>query len=459
MLEKIAQTNAAINTFIWGPGMCVIFVAIGIYFSVGTRFFQISKFKMWWRGTIVALFKDKNVTETKDKKSISQFQALTTALAATIGTGNIVGVSTALVSGGAGAVFWMWVSAFFGMMTKYAEIILSMKYRYKDLDGRWNGGPMVFIEKGLGVRWLAVLFAFFCIFASFGMGNMSQANSMAGAINSTFGIETLHIGIVTAICTALVMMGGIKRIGRVTELTVPVMAFLYVVGGVIIIAMNYKNIPSAFVQIFEGAFSAASVGGGIAGYTISKAMRFGVARGVFSNEAGLGSSSIAHSASDTKEPVKQAMWGIFEVFVDTIVVCSITALVILTTGVLGATDGNGEIITGAGLTILAFSKGFGSFAGGFISVGISMFAFATLLGWSYYGERCVEYLFGLQYTFLYKMLFVIAIIVGCVSSLDLVWEISDTFNGLMAMPNLTAIILLSKEVFDATKRYVKNNRY
>lgn len=454
MMQMISEVNGKINSFIWGPFMCTLFVLVGVYFSVRTGFFQISKAKLWWNGTIMAIFKDKDVTTSSDKKSISQFQALTTALAATIGTGNIVGVATAIVSGGPGAVFWMWVSAFFGMMTKYAEVVLSMKYRCKNEEGHWIGGPMVFIERGLQVKWLAVMFAVFCLLASFGIGNMSQANSSASALNSVFGTNNFVVGVILAILISLVIMGGIKRIGSVTEKFVPFMAIVYIVGGIALVVMNYKNIPSAFESIFAGAFRLKSVGGGIMGYGIAQAMRFGVARGVFSNEAGLGSSSMAHAATDTDEPVKQALWGIFEVFADTIIMCSITAFAILTTNVVGTVSADGELVKGAALTILAFSKGFGSFAGIFISIGIVLFSFSTLIGWSYYGERCVEYLFGIKYTKYYKAVFVVFVVIGCTSSLDLVWDVSDTFNGLMAVPNLIALALLSGEVIKLTKEYL-----
>lgn len=457
MTETISNINGVVNSFVWGPAMCALFVCVGIYTSIRCNMFQITKIGLWWNSTIMAVFKDKSVTSTDDAKSISQFQALTTALAATIGTGNIVGVSTAIVSGGPGAIFWMWVSAFFGMMTKYAEIALSMKYRYKNERGHWIGGPMVFIERGLKMKGLAVVFALFCLIASFGIGNMSQANSMAGALNSAFGTNNLAVGIVIAAISAMVIMGGIKRIGSVTEKLVPFMALAYIIGGVALIIMNITAVPKAFADIFAGAFRLKSIGGGVFGYGISKAMRFGVARGVFSNEAGLGSSSLAHAATDTDEPVKQAMWGVFEVFADTIVVCTITALAILTANVVGTVGADGQMVKGAALTILAFSKGFGSFAGVFVSVGIVLFAFSTIIGWSYYGERCMEYLFGLKFTPIYKVIYIIMIVIGCTSSLELVWGLSDTFNGLMALPNLCAVLLLAGEVAKMTKDYIRKN--
>lgn len=457
MTETIFKINGIVNSFVWGPAMCALFVFVGIYISLRCKMFQITQVKLWWNSTIMAVFRDKSVVSTADTKSISQFQALTTALAATIGTGNIVGVSTAIVSGGPGAIFWMWVSAFFGMMTKYAEISLSMKYRYKNEHGHWVGGPMVFIERGLKMKGLAGAFALFCLLASFGIGNMSQANSMATALNSSFGTNNLVVGIVIALIAGLVIMGGIKRIGSVTEKLVPFMALAYIVGGVVLIIININAVPEAVASIFAGAFRMKAVGGGVFGYGIARAMRFGVARGVFSNEAGLGSSSLAHAATDTEEPIKQAMWGVFEVFTDTIVVCTITSVAILSANVVGTVGADGEMVKGAALTILAFSKGFGDFAGIFVSLGIVLFAFSTIIGWSYYGERCMEYLFGLKYTFIYKVIYIFVIIIGCTSSLELVWGLSDSFNGLMAFPNLIAVLLLAGEVAKMTKEYIQKN--
>ena len=447
-METITLINDSINGFIWGPIMCTVFVLVGIYISVRTNFFQVTRFGTWWRNTIASVFTDKKVLRTDDKKSISQFQALATALAATIGTGNIVGVATAIAAGGPGAVFWMWVSAFFGMMTKYAEIALSMKYRYKDERGEWMGGPMVFLEKGLGQKWLAVLFALFCMLASFGIGNGAQANSVASSLNATFNVPTLVTGIVLAVITALVVIGGIKRIASVTEKIVPFMAILYIVGGVILIIMNGEHIGMAFEQIFSGAFRLRSVGGGILGFTISQAMRYGIARGVFSNEAGLGSSSLVHSATDTNEPVKQAMWGCFEVFADTIIVCSITALSILTSQAHMFSSNKG-----AALTIEAFSHGFGGGAGAFVSIAIVLFALSTLIGWSYYGERGFQYLFGVKYIIIYKIVFIVVVVLGCTAELDLIWNISDTLNGLMAIPNLIGLIIMAGAVAKMTKEY------
>ncbi len=457
--DIIGEINGKVNNFVWGPVMIFFFVAVGIFLTVRTRFFQVSKFGLWLNSTILAVFKDHKVRKTSDKKSISQFQALSTALAATIGTGNIVGVATAIVSGGPGAVFWMWVSAFFGMMTNFSENVLGILYRHKNEKGEWIGGAMLYIEKGLKQKWLAVLFSIFCILASFGIGNMSQANSISSAMKNSFHIPTWVTGVVIAAIAALVILGGIRRIASVAEKIVPFMALAYMLGGIIIICLNIQGVPNAFRQIFESAFSLKSVGGGVMGYAIARAIRFGVARGVFSNEAGLGSSVMVHSASDVKEPVRQGMWGVFEVFVDTIIVCTITALSILCTGVLGKTDANGELLQGAALTAEAFKHGLpGDFAGAFVSLAIMLFAFSTILGWSYYGERGVEYLFGLKYTWIYKCIFIAVIVVGCTTSLDLVWEISDTFNGLMAIPNLIAVTLLSGKVVQSLMDYLARRK-
>ncbi len=449
-METVVAINSAVNGFVWGPIMCVVFMLVGLYLSIRTKFFQFSRIGLWWRTTIASVFTDKTVRRTSDGKSISQFQALTTALAATIGTGNIVGVATAIVSGGPGAVFWMWIAAILGMMTKFSEIALSINYRVKNSKGEWLGGPMLFLDKGLHQKWLAVLFALFTMLASFGIGNGTQANSVAGSLNSTFGIPPIATGIVLAVIVALVIIGGIKRIGSVTEKLVPFMAIFYIIGGLILIIMNASNLGTAFRQIFEGAFRLKAVGGGVFGYTIARAMRYGVARGVFSNEAGLGSSSLAHSSTDATEPIRQAMWGCFEVFADTIIVCSITALSILTSGVLEYSTEKG-----AALTIQAFSSHFGAGAGIFVSVGIVLFAFSTICGWSYYGERSFEYLFGTKFIIIYRIIFVLFIIIGCIGSVDIMWDIADSLNGLMAIPNLIGLIFLAGKVSSLTKDYIK----
>lgn len=459
LIQTITNINGALNNFIWGPIMLAAFLAVGLMFTIRTGFFQLSKFSYWIEITFLQLFKNKKVLRTEDKHSISQFQSLCTALAATIGTGNIAGVATAIAAGGPGAIFWMWLSAFLGMMTNYAENTLGIKYRYKNEKGGWMGGAMVYIEKGLGWKWLAVIFSVFCGLASFGIGNMTQANSIAHGLQDSFHIPPIATAIVLMLMVSLVIIGGIKRIASVTEKIVPFMAILYIVGGLVVIICNASAVPAAFAAIFREAFNFKAAGGGILGYGITLAARKGISRGVFSNEAGLGSSVMVHSASDVKEPVVQGMWGIFEVFADTLIVCTITALTILTSGVYDMTQylqniSNGiENISGTALTSSAFSSVI-PFGGPFVAICIMLFAFSTLLGWSYYGERAIEYLFGIKAILPYKVVFIIMILFGCTAELNLVWDISDTLNGFMAVPNLIAITLLSGQVIQMTKDYI-----
>lgn len=444
--------------------MLAFFLFVGLMFTLRTGVFQVTRFKYWIDVTLLQIFKKEatHVRKTDDGHAISQFQSLCTALAATIGVGNISGVAVALTLGGPGAIFWMWVSAFLGMMTSYAEKTLAIKYRYKNEKGDWIGGAMIYIERGLGWKWLAVLFSLFCILASFGIGNMSQGNEIANGLLHSFGIPKWVTAIVAMSIAGLVIMGGIKRIASVSEKLVPLMALMYIAGALVVIFSNATAIPGAFAAIFGNAFNISSVGGGVAGFTIMLALRQGVSRGVFSNEAGLGSSIMAHSASNVKEPVIQGMWGIFEVFVDTLIVCTITALTILTSGVYDYTEyakyiGTNlpeHLASGVALTSLAFESVFGSFGSRFISIAIMLFAFTTILGWSYYGERAVEYLLGLKAVFMYKIIFILVIFLGCNASLSLVVNLSDTFNGFMALPNLIAITLLSGEVVRMTKDYL-----
>lgn len=460
LVDVITMVNGKLNDFIWGPVMLVAFLAVGLMFTIRTGVFQISKFKYWIDVTFMQLFKDKKVIHTDDKHAISQFQSLCTALAATIGTGNIAGVATAIAAGGPGAVFWMWLSAFLGMMTNYAENTLGIKYRYKNAKGDWVGGAMIYIEKGLGWKWLAVIFSIFCGLASFGIGNMSQVNSIASGLQNSFHINPMITAVILMVFVSLVIIGGIKRIASVAEKVVPFMAIFYIIGGLIVIFANVANVPAAFGMIFQEAFNFRAVGGGVLGYGIALAMRKGISRGVFSNEAGLGSSVMVHSASDVKEPVVQGMWGIFEVFADTIVVCTITALTILTSGVynmdeyLANIEAGVENVSGAALTSAAFSSVI-PFGGEFVAIAVMLFAFSTVLGWSYYGERAIEYLFGLKAILPYKIIFVCVIFLGCNMSLNLVWDISDTLNGFMALPNLIAVVLLSGEVVKMTKEYIQ----
>ena len=463
--DVIATVNGYLNDFIWGPIMLVFFLLVGLMFTVRTKVFQISHIKDWLDVTFLQLFRkgNKKVLRTNDKHSISQFQSLCTALAATIGVGNISGVAVALALGGPGAIFWMWLSAFLGMMTNYAENTLGIKYRYKNEKGNWVGGAMIYIEKGLGWKWLAVIFSVFCMLASFGIGNMSQGNEIANGLKNSFGIPSWISALLIMVLAGLVIIGGIKRIASVAEKIVPFMAVTYILGALIIIGCNITALPGAFASIFRNAFNFSSAAGGVAGFTIMIAMRRGISRGVFSNEAGLGSSVMVHSASDVKEPVIQGMWGIFEVFADTLVVCTMTAMTILTydgaeyAAYIGK-DLPEHLKSGVALTSAAFESVFGSLGGKFISVAVMLFAFTTILGWSYYGERAIEYLFGLKAVPIYKVIFILVIFVGCNASLKLVVDISDTFNGFMALPNLIAVTLLSGQVIQMTKDYIARVR-
>jgi AGCS family alanine or glycine:cation symporter len=462
----VAQINGMINSWVWGPPMLALIICTGIYLTVRTRFFQVTQSKDTNNRTWLAIFTKKSVTSTTEKKAITQFQALSTALAATIGTGNIAGVATAISVGGPGAVFWMWVSAFFGMMTNYAENVLGIFYRKKNVKGEWTGGAMYYIANGFMdmehqvngfatrpffadiAKPLAALFALFCMFASFGIGNMTQINSIASAMHDAFKVPYMASGIVLAALTGLVIIGGIKRIAQVTERIVPFMAVFYIIGALYILLTNINLIPAVFAEIFRGAFGFQAAAGGFAGAAMRQAITMGFKRGVFSNEAGLGSSVMVHSASDVKEPVVQGMWGIFEVFFDTIIVCSLTAFAILCSGALASGR------TGVPLVNEAFAVGFHTFARYFVSVAVLLFAFSTVLGWSFYGEKATEYLFGNKAVLVYKIFFVTFIIIGATMELTLAWDISDTLNGLMALPNLIGVIILSGTVFAVTKNYL-----
>ncbi len=573
-VKTVEAVNDTINGFVWGIPMLILIISTGIFMTIRTGFFQITKIKYWFGETLIAIFKKKSVTKTKEKKAISQFQALATALAATIGTGNIAGVATAIVIGGPGAVFWMWVSAFFGMMTNFSEKVLGIYFRKKNADGEWAGGPMYYIEEGLkdkkGVKHiakpLAVLFSIFCVLASFGIGNMTQVNSISSAMTANFNIPSIVTGIVLAVIAGLIIIGGIKRIASVTEKLVPFMAIFYIIGCLIIFISNYKQIPYVFSSIFSNAFNFGAVAGGVGGYIIKRAATMGFKRGIFSNESGLGSAVIVHSSSDVKEPVIQGMWGIFEVFFDTLVVCTLTAFVILSSPANAKTmdeamqnisteaqyfivpeaadyynkgeeklidknyttvykaapenaeegtyyeksaktiygqkltikllnpeqakneddfafvnvmtiqgvqdkntdgtpmvDENGnpvissvkiEPVNGVPLVTYAFSLRFGKVAGKILAVAILLFAFSTVLGWSFYGTKALEYLFGAKAVTIYKIIFIPFIVIGCTLDLSLAWDIADTLNGLMAIPNLIGVLLLSPIVVRITCNYI-----
>jgi len=385
--------------------------------------------------------------EGKGEGEITAFQAVATALAATVGTGNIAGVATAIAVGGPGAVFWMWISALFGMTTKFGEVVLSIQYREKTPDGRYVGGPMYYIEKGLKMKWLAYIFAAFGALAAFGIGNMVQSNSVAASLEVSFGISKLVTGIVLAVLSAIVIIGGIKRIGQVTEKLVPFMAAFYILGALYIIIVNISHIGEAFGLIFGSAFTGTAAIGGFAGSTMKIAMTKGIARGVFSNEAGLGSAPIAHAAATTDHPVRQGLWGVFEVFVDTIVICSLTALSIIMSGVWNSGA------TGSELTTLAFNEGLPGPGGYIVSIGILLFAFSTILGWAYYGERCAEYLFGPKINKLYRIIWIPFIVIGAIGGLNTLWDLADTLNGLMAIPNLIGVLGLSGVIIKLTKEF------
>ncbi len=462
-LDKIAELNGKINGVVWGIPMLILIIGTGIYLTVRTKFFQVIYAKFVNNETIFAVFKKKSVTKAGEKTAISQFQALSTALAATIGTGNIAGVATAITMGGPGAVFWMWLSAFFGMMTNYSENVLGIYYRKRNAKNEWSGGAMYYIENGFGrkgaffkaiAKPLAIIFAIFCALASFGIGNMSQVNSIAGAMESAFSIPPLATGIALAVIVTLVIIGGVKRIGETAEKIVPFMAVIYILASLAVLVLNFKMIPTVFAQIFACAFSSKAVVGGVAGVAVKQAMTMGFKRGVFSNEAGLGSSVMVHSASDVKEPVVQGMWGIFEVFFDTMIVCTLTAFTILSTGVVGATDAAGKLVEGVPLVSMAFANTFHSLAGDVVAICVMLFAFTTVLGWSFYGSKAVEYIAGTKATIVYKILFVGMIIFGATMKLQLAWDISDTLNGLMALPNLIGVLTLSGTVFAITKNYI-----
>ncbi len=434
-MQIIEDINGFVNKIVWGKYTLIMLLGIGIFFTVKLRFFPIVHFGTWWKHTAMSFLKAKG-SSTNEK--ISPFRAVATALAGSIGTGNIVGVANAIALGGAGAIFWMWTAAFFGMSTVLAENVLGMKYRVKR-NGKYVGGPMYYIERGMKCKWLAVIFAVFCTLAAFGMGNMTQANSVSGALEN-FGISPKISGIILAVLVGVIIFGGIDRISGLTEKLVPFMAVIYTVVVLIVICVNFKEIPTAFGEIFTQAFDLRAAAGGFMGYGMSRAVKYGISRGVFSNEAGLGSSPIVHSAADSDGAYQQGMWGIFQVFVDTIVMCTLMALCILTTNA----DKTG--LDGIKLSTYSFESVLGIAGNIFISLSIVMFAFATLISWSYYGEKSFEYLTNGRYIKVYRVIYAIVVYAGCVTGITLVWEISDTFNGLMAIPNIIALVFLSKQV-------------
>ncbi len=457
MLNAIETINTAVNNFIWGVPAMVCIIGVGLYLSIRTGFLQIRKFPYAIRTTIGRMFRKKDASDG----AITPFQAVCTALAATVGTGNIAGVAGALAIGGPGAVFWMWVSALLGMCTKFSEVTLAVQFRETNADGELVGGPMYYIKNGLPKcwHWLAYLFAAFGVLTVFGTGNATQVNTITTAINSAltnYGLlkpdqistSNLIIGIIITIMIAMILLGGIKRIGQVTEKLVPFMALLYIVLALGVILLNLNVVPSVFASIIEGAFHPSAITGGVVG-SLFLSMKKGVSRGIFSNEAGLGTGSIAHACADTRKPVKQGMFGIFEVFTDTILICTLTALVILCSQV---SIPYGQA-AGAELTIQGFTATYGNWVSIFTAVAMCCFAFSTILGWGLYGARCIEFLFSSKVTKPFMVVYSLVAILGATADLGLMWNIAETFNGLMAIPNLIALFLLSGTVVKLTKAY------
>jgi alanine or glycine:cation symporter, AGCS family len=447
MQTDIQSILTSISDFIWGPPLLILLVGTGIYLTLLLRGLQFRKlFHSLW----LALIKRKE--EGDNPGDISHFQALMTALAATVGTGNIAGVATAIAIGGPGALFWMWITGLVGMATKYAEAVLAVKYRVVDEKGQMSGGPMYYISKGLNLKWLGALFAIFASIAAFGIGNMVQSNSVADAVNHSFNIPVEYTGIVLAVLTGLVILGGIKSIGKVTQILVPSMVVFYMIAALVVVFIHIESVPNVIYLVIVEAFTPTAASGGFAGATVMLTIRMGVARGVFSNESGLGSAPIAAAAAQTKHPVTQALVSMTQTFIDTIVVCSFTGFAILVSGVMETG------VTGVPLTSMAFETALpGEWGGIIVSLGIIFFAYSTILGWCYYGEKSIEYLLGIKSVLPYRLLFVVAVFVGAVSKLDLVWTFADIMNGLMALPNLIGLLGLGGIVAAETRNYFNNN--
>ena len=460
MLAAIESINSAINNFIWGVPAMICIIGVGIFLSIRTGFLQIRKFPYAIKTTIGRMFRKKSASDG----ALTPFQAVCTALAATVGTGNIAGVAGAIAIGGPGAVFWMWISAILGMCTKFAEVTLAVHFREVNADGELVGGPMYYIKNGLGKHWhwLAYLFSAFGVLTVFGTGNATQINTITTAINSALlnyniisegsvSKSNLIIGIIIAALVALILLGGVKRIGNVTEKLVPFMAVFYIILAIGVVIMNIQHVPGVFAAIFEGAFKPSAVTGGVVG-SFFMSMKKGVARGIFSNEAGLGTGSIAHACADTQKPVKQGLFGIFEVFTDTILICTLTALVILCSGV-SITYGQAA---GAELTISGFTSTYGNWVSVFTAVAMCCFAFSTTIGWGLYGARCIEFIFSSKVIKPFMVVYSLVAILGATVDLGLLWNIAETFNGLMSIPNLIAVFLLSGTIVRLTKEYFAN---
>lgn len=457
VLEIIQTVNGAINGFVWGPVMLTLLIGTGLFLSIRMKFSQFTKLGYAIKNTVGSLFKKDQ--HNKDESGVSPFQAVATAMAGTIGTGSIAGIATAIVSGGPGAVFWMWISALLGMITKYSEIVLSLHFREKNEKGEWVGGPMYYIKKGVKIKWLgttlAALFAVFTMCACLGTGNATQSNSISGALNLTLGIPEIITGIVLTVIVGATILGGMKRISSINEKLVPFMAIFFVFCSLLAIIVNIRQVPQAFALIFKEAFNFKAAFGGVAGYGIMTAMRFGFARGVFSNEAGLGSAPIAHAASSAKSPVDQGLWGMFEVSFTTIIICTLSALTILTTGIWETAE-----ISGAPLCIESFNAIIPGIGGIIVTLSTVFFALSTILGWAYYGEVSIQYLTNKskKAVLVYRIIYVLMVFVGAVGSLDLIWSISETMNGLMAIPNLVGLISLSGVVTKLTKDYFSDKK-
>ena len=452
---------ASLSDAVWSPWLLSVFLAVGAYYSLRTGFFQLFGIRVWWRATIGRLFGRKNHVKGR---GITQFQALSTALAATIGTGSIAGVATAIFFGGPGAVFWMWVSAFLGMMTSFAEKTLAVKYRRSDGEKGWKGGPMEYLRDGAHCPVLAAVYALFCVVETLVGGNLVQVNSIASALSSCLGVSRLTVGIATAAAAGVVLLGGIGRVGRVSERLVPLMSLLFLGGGMVVLARHASALPGVFSEIFARAFEPRAAAGG---YSIVTAMRFGIARGVFTNEAGLGTSAIAHAAADVEEPAQEGMWGIFEVFVSTVLICSMTALVILSSGVYSSGRAlamlrSGDVpdgAVGAPLTMAAFGTVWGKAGGALVSFCLVLFAFTSILGAGFYGRRALESLTDVRAALpLYHGAFFAAVVLGSVGELTAVWQLVDLFNGFLAVPNLIGLMILAPEAARCLDGYLKKDR-
>ena len=471
LTDTVAKVNDSINSFVW-TAMLFAILGVGFIMTVITGFFQFTHFGYWWRHSIGSVFKHKEVLHSDDRKSISQFQSLCTAMAATVGTGNIVGVATAIVSGGPGAIFWMWIAAILGLMTNFSENVLGIYYRRRNKEGEWSGGAMYYLKDGLGGRKgfktlgavLASLFAIFAVLASFGIGNLSQINSIVINVNNTltglgvadghlgsFSVINLVTGFLLMFVAALVIVGGLKRIAQTAEKLVPFMSILYIIGAIVLILYKSSMIMPALWSVIKFAFTGRAIAGG----TLGTVIKWGLKRGVFSNEAGLGSSVMVHSNSNAREPVTQGIWGIFEVFADTIIICTLTAMAILTSGYVDLTSGQlvDASISASALTSACFSNVFGQAGSVFVTLALILFAFSTCLGWSHYGAKSWEYLLGTRSTTFYRVAFILCIMLGAQMTSSLAWDISDTFNGLMALPNLIGVLACSGTVVAIVKNY------